>query len=592
MANLSTHYKEREPEQTVEIIKNFFHSNGLIDKLFEDIVHQSEAGTWYCHIDLFYNNIRLGGANGKGITKEYALASGYAELYERFCSAFFAVNPYWYKTIIDYNNKHFGYNLCENEKILTPEKQLKQISTFSNFFKTLTNNDNLIIDIINYITDNKVIGLPYKKINGEGEIYIDPRIAFHVYRTVGMAAGNTETEALVQGLSEIAEKQAYAAVLNNIDNTLYALELDKIENPQLQEIICKIKDCGYDLYLFDLSYLYGYPTIMSFIINRETGITCTNFGSFPVFDIAAERVLTELYQGIFSYNNDMILSSARIPYKLFKEPDYMFNTNGNGIDGSVMPINFLQHIEYKDTFNHDVFLDKDCNNEDCLKYFCDLYNKMNVQLYFINNTIIPDMAAVQIIYEGNLRYTGLEGFVLGMHDTLNNSALRKLMKHYSIIFNNIYNSECDLLNLLDLFNSQEQLDNLIGLDNKQIIFLWNYLSITANNRSSFYSLMPILQFNGNIQSVPNEIIYTPFFKEYKKFLLLQIYIGTKKYTNEECLEIFNKHLNFDITIEDINNIYNKSYLIQKAYMEPMIRYIHSDEYKNLIKIFIDKVPSY
>lgn len=592
MVDLSTHYKEREPLETVQIIKDFFHSKNLIDKLSENTVYQSEAGTWYCHIDLFYDGMRLGGANGKGMTKEYALASGYAELYERFCSAFFAVNPYWYKTVIDYNNKHFGYNLRASEKILTPEEQLAQISTFPNFFKTLTNNDNLIIDIINYITDNKIIGLPYKKINGEGEIYIDPRIAFRVYRTVGMAAGNTETEALVQGLSEIAEKQAYAAVLNNIDDTLYALELDKIENPNLQEVIHKIQDCGYDLYLFDLSYLYGYPTMMSFIINKETGITCANFGSFPVFDIAAERVLTELYQGIFSYNAAANLGSTRLPYKLFKEPDQMFNINGNGIDGSIMPVNFLQHIEYKETFNHNVFLDKHCNNEDCLKYFIDLYNKMNIQLYFINNTIIPDMAAIQIICEGNLKYTGLEGFVLGMDDTLNNSALRQLMKYYNIIFNNIYNSECDILNLLNLFNSQEQLDNLIGLDNKQMVFLWDYLSISANSKSNFYSLTPVLDFNGNIQPVPDEIIYTPFFKEYKKFLLLQIYMGTQKYTKEECFEIFNKHFNFNITEEDMNNIYNKSYLIQKVYMEPMIRYIHSDEYKNLIQIFIDRYSSY
>ena len=81
-------------------------------------------------------------------------------------------------------------------------------------------------------------------------------------------------------------------------------------------------------------------------------------------------------------------------------------------------------------------------------------------------------------------------------------------------------------------------------------------------------------------------------KEYKKFMLLQIYLGTQKYTKEEYIEIFNKHFNFNVTEEDMNNIYNKAYLIQKVYIEPMIRYIHSDEYKNLIKIFADSYSSY
>jgi len=42
---------------------------------------------------------------------------------------------------------------------------------------------------------------------------------------------------------------------------------------------------------------------MSLLVDRDSGILNMNFGAFPVFDIAAERVITELYQGIQTYKS-------------------------------------------------------------------------------------------------------------------------------------------------------------------------------------------------------------------------------------------------------------------------------------------------
>jgi hypothetical protein len=41
---------------------------------------------------------------------------------------------------------------------------------------------------------------------------------------------------------------------------------------------------------------------MSLIINKITHAISINLGSFPIFDIALERILTELYQGFESFS--------------------------------------------------------------------------------------------------------------------------------------------------------------------------------------------------------------------------------------------------------------------------------------------------
>jgi ribosomal protein S12 methylthiotransferase accessory factor YcaO len=81
--NLQNKYKDNTPEATVKNITNFFNSKGYeieVKKIREPV-----PGIWWCRVNLKYNGILLTGSNGKGTSKEYALASGHSELYERYC---------------------------------------------------------------------------------------------------------------------------------------------------------------------------------------------------------------------------------------------------------------------------------------------------------------------------------------------------------------------------------------------------------------------------------------------------------------------------------------------------------------------------
>ena len=592
MADLSTHYKERKPEETVQLIKNFFESHNLTLKLSD--VNESEAGTWYCRLDLFQDDYRIGGGNGKGMTKEYALASGYSEIYERFCNGmYFLPSLYWSKSVIDYNKKHYGYNFNADEKLITGEELLNSDSTISNFYNNITTDKTLALDIINFITDGQVIARPYKNINGKETLYLDPRVIIRIQHSLGMAAGNTETEALVQGLSEIVEKEAYGYIFKNLDKPVYALNLDKLDNPNLLTIISKIKALGYDLYLLDLSYSCNLPTMMSLLIDRNNGILRFNLGSFPVFDIAAERVLTELYQGISSFNTDGELAAVQVPYRIALEPDYFFKNNTNSFSGTIFPIDFLKNIKTVDTYNKEIFIDINSSNEECLNYFIKLSEKNNIKFYYLNNSLSADLAAVSIFVTGNTYYNNLDGFNYHYEEELQKDLLRKGMKQLSQIIDEIYtNKTIDIINFIDFINSQFYFDDIIGPDRCNITSMWHNFFISERLYADYYLLNQLANSNGDIEQIDFGIIYSPIYKQYKKFKMLQYYIRLEEYTKEEIYIIFNNYFNFNVTEEDIRNAFNISYLSLRVYIEPMKDYIHNDKYMNIIKIFTENNSSH
>ena len=91
-------------------------------------------------------------------------------------------------------------------------------------------------------------------------------------------------------------------------------------------------------------------------------------------------------------------------------------------------------------------------------------------------------------------------------------------------------------------------------------------------------------------SIPTDIIHSVCYKNFKKLTQLRVYLGTNKYTNEELLKIFNEYFNYGITLDDITKCFMPAYGLKKAYVEPMVKYIHSEKYKQIIKTFIDNYP--
>ena len=160
--NIYNHYKDRNPLDTINIITNFFNNNGFKIKIKEDTI--SDVGTYSSRILLYYNDQFVLGTTGKGITREYSLASGYSEMYERFCSKLHIMsNPFINKKIKELNYKKNGYYLDKNEKIIDLNNNILISDKYiREFYKNFFNNDNEAMKkFISFRTDNNLIEVPY-----------------------------------------------------------------------------------------------------------------------------------------------------------------------------------------------------------------------------------------------------------------------------------------------------------------------------------------------------------------------------------------------------------------------------------------------
>ena len=174
----------------------------------------------------------------------------------------------------------------------------------------------------------------------------------------------------------------------------YAINLNSITNPELQQKIKLIQNEGLILYIFDLSYNFNVPAVMSVIINPESKNTNINFGSFPVFDIAVERIITEIYQGVKTFKN---LLNLQVPYRVFDLEQLMdFSNSLCGLPSFNESI-FLDKLITVDEPNKDIYIsDNNIDNEYINNYFINLFKSLNMSIHYINHSLIPEMAALEI----------------------------------------------------------------------------------------------------------------------------------------------------------------------------------------------------
>ena len=235
--------------------------------------------------------------NGKGLTKDAALASALGEFFERLnCNYFFADFHLGEKIatseFVHYpNEKWFPFN--ENQM---PEGLLNE-SLWDFYDSERELSPSQLVDTNSGNAKRGICALPYKNaISGE-TTYIPMNIIGNLYVSNGMSAGNTITEARVQALSEIFER----SVKNRILAEGIALPIipQEVLNryPKVVEAIAELEAHGYPIICKDASLGGKYPVINVTLLNPTEGTAFASFGAHPKFQVALERTLTELLQG-------------------------------------------------------------------------------------------------------------------------------------------------------------------------------------------------------------------------------------------------------------------------------------------------------
>lgn len=570
MTNSENHFKERNPLETIEIVKKFFNNKNL--KIYEESFRESEIGTYSNRFELTtQTGLKILGANGKGMTPEYCKASGLGELYERFCNFCMNISNNFFTNIYFQHDKRL--------KQMSYEEATSPIF-LQKYFNALLNNDpKKIKEFLSIRFNNKFYGREFTNLFTNEKKYFEIQLIDLACTSVGLAAGNTFNEALNQAMSEWCEKLLQRRFYSKPQEKYYCIDFNTISNQKIKDWINNIQKLGYKFYIVDLSYNFNMPVLMSVLVNdKEQNITI-NFGSFPVIDIALERIITELYQGIASFKD--FPNPTLIPFRDIEVEDILRTNHSSHAHMRTFPEDFFNKIEYT-SYNKNIFLEGSYENKFLTNYLLDIYKKLNYSVYYCDQSQMDELYAIRILVpEENIRDDMMTQFA--RYDMTNiynfskgNYSFIKMIQEN--IDNNIlidfYKNNC--LNILDHFENVEK--NFLA-----DLTIPDMLSPTGLNfKGSLNTFFQDLYHNPSMTDYTIGINSPTIFYSYiKKYLNLKVYINCRKYSKEEIKKFF-KLFGDEITDKDFININNFDYLFEHIYLIPIKKFIFSKEYTDLV----------
>ncbi len=236
--------------------------------------------------------------NGKGATKESALASALGEFIERLNFNFFYNDQYWGEELANAAFVHHpderwfqpGHDDALPAEILddhcleiyNPDGELRGSHLYD------TNSGNV---------QRGICSLPFVRQSDGEVVYFPSNLIENLFLSNGMSAGNTLAEAQVQCLSEIFERAVKREILEG------ELALPDVPHEVLAKYpgilagIQGLEEQGFPVLVKDASLGGKYPVMCVTLMNPRTGGVFASFGAHPSFEVALERSLTELLQG-------------------------------------------------------------------------------------------------------------------------------------------------------------------------------------------------------------------------------------------------------------------------------------------------------
>ena len=236
--------------------------------------------------------------NGKGATKESALASALGEFIERLSNNHFYAEAFWGE---DMANQSFVHHPNERWFKPGPEDALP-VEILDEYCLKIFNPDgellgSHLIDTNSGNVQRGICSLPYvRKSDGE-VVYFPSNLVENLYVSNGMSAGNTLAEAQVQCLSEIFERAVKREIIEG-EMALPDVPYEVLAKyPGILAGIQGLEEQGFPVLVKDASMGGMYPVMCVTLMNPRTGGVFASFGAHPSFEVALERSLTELLQG-------------------------------------------------------------------------------------------------------------------------------------------------------------------------------------------------------------------------------------------------------------------------------------------------------
>ncbi|KQQ36290.1 protein involved in RimO-mediated beta-methylthiolation of ribosomal protein S12 YcaO [Duganella sp. Leaf126] len=236
--------------------------------------------------------------NGKGATKESALASALGEYIERLNNNHFYAGAYWGQEIANAPFVHYP-----DERWFKPARRDKlPAEILDDYTRAIYDADgelrgSHLIDTNSGNVERGICALPYTRRSDGATVYFPSNLVENLYVSNGMSAGNTLAEAQVQCLSEIFERAVKREIIES-ETALPDVPQDVLARfPGIVAGIKGLEEQGFPVLVKDASLGGVYPVMCVTLMNPRTGGVFASFGAHPRLEVALERSLTELLQG-------------------------------------------------------------------------------------------------------------------------------------------------------------------------------------------------------------------------------------------------------------------------------------------------------
>ena len=383
---------------------------------------------WSVHLSI--TNCPAIYSNGKGSTQDAALCSAYGEIFERLATHMSFSDFYLGQTNADAKFVHFSdekwTEIIDSEEdeegiegcpIPNDILNVKLRKLYGN--KGALTLENLV-DIQSCSFERGVCSIPFTNARNGEVVYFPVNLLDNLYASNGMSAGNSEYEALVQGLSEIIERYVKAKIIR--EGLSLPQVPDKIieKYPKSYATLKALQSDELKAICYDASLGGKYPVVCVVLFNQSNGTTVASFGSHPIFEVALDRTLTELMQGrtfsdldgfdepsfdleqtssIINIESHFVDSTGLLPMMMFKKQP-MFKFVAWDFDGST-------HDQYKalryiiDKLGFDIYIRT--------------YQNLGVPVYRI---VVPGMSEIypfdDLIYNNTNSYIIFQEAILGL----------------------------------------------------------------------------------------------------------------------------------------------------------------------------------
>lgn len=380
MKYIDEKFKDEKPEVTVEKIIEKLNSIGI-----SVAEHWNNSGIENCYSLSIAAEGGIPSSYGKGVSKAFARASAYGEFIERLQSGLFF---YKYQSF-ENDESVFLHSYAPDKRYMTKDELLENSEWMEPIVKRYgITKENIANQCKIYACSDKILTLPFYSVFEDKYVYLPTAFVEHIYSANGCCVGNTREEAWVHALSEILERHSNIEVIKS-GKAMPAIPREKLKSfKTVNEILDKIEEQGiYDVEIFDYSCGKNFPVIATRIINKKTKRYLVNVGADPVFEIAVQRTLTEIFQGrnlenfSSSHKGTILnnLSEINIADNIMNQLE-----TGNGL----YPVDF-----FTDDTNRECAIDNFSNNSnktnsELLRETLAFFKSLNLPLLIRNNSFL------------------------------------------------------------------------------------------------------------------------------------------------------------------------------------------------------------